>query len=152
MIYGNREHNGTFRGNNLAFIAANEGLNFWKDNKFQDSINIKIKLFDNLLLDLINNINHKAKIKGRGMIKGIEFKDNKVAREVSALCFSNKLIVETCGSHDQVIKLLPPINIEDDHLAHGINILKKSISEVNIEDDRLAHGINVLKKSICEVI
>src|SRR5699024_8229259 len=31
-IWGPAEHNGTFRGNNLAFVAATEALNFWEND------------------------------------------------------------------------------------------------------------------------
>src|SRR5699024_8232017 len=35
------EHNGTFRGNNLAFIAATEALNYWVNDDFTEEINEK---------------------------------------------------------------------------------------------------------------
>src|SRR5699024_10687639 len=37
------EHNGTFRGNNLAFIAATEALNYWVTDDFSEEINDKAK-------------------------------------------------------------------------------------------------------------
>ena len=121
------EHNGTFRGNNLAFISANESLNFWKDPKFINSIVGKIDLLQELLLKIIEDSNYSIKLKGRGMIRGLEFEDNVLAKKIADLCFINGLIIETSGSKDQVIKFLPPINIDNQYLKCGMEILKKSI-------------------------
>ena len=35
------EHNGTFRGNNLAFLAATEALSYWKDIEFINALKWK---------------------------------------------------------------------------------------------------------------
>jgi len=129
-IWAPGEHNGTFRGNNLAFVSAVESLNFWADKNFEKSITDKSILLDKLLLKLSNKIGDIAFLKGRGMIRGIEFFDSSLARIISGVCFNNGLILETCGPNDQVIKLLPPINIEDTNLIHGIDILVSSIKEV----------------------
>lgn len=32
------EHNGTFRGNNTAFVTAAAALSYWQDNAFERSI------------------------------------------------------------------------------------------------------------------
>mgnify|MGYP000517695421 CR=1 FL=1 len=129
-IWSPGEHNGTFRGNNLAFIAATEGLNFWRDKNFEESIKEKSVLFDKLLSDSVSKIKNIAVLKGRGMIRGIEFTDNRVARNISVACFNNGLILETAGPEDQVIKLLPPLNIEDKNLEKGMSVLSQCIKEV----------------------
>lgn len=129
-IWSPGEHNGTFRGNNLAFIAATEGLNFWQGKNFETSIKEKSILLDKLLLNLVSKIKDIANLKGRGMIKGIEFTNNQIARKVSVACFNNGLILETAGPEDQVIKLLPPLNIDDKPLEQGVSILSKCIEEV----------------------
>ena len=35
------EHNGTFRGNNLAFLAATEALSYWQDIEFINALKWK---------------------------------------------------------------------------------------------------------------
>jgi diaminobutyrate-2-oxoglutarate transaminase len=127
-IWSPGEHNGTFRGNNLAFIAANEGLNFWKGNKFEESIMININLLEKMLYNITKNANGSIKLKGRGMIRGLEFQNNDSAKKIAAMCFDHGLIIETAGSKDQVIKFLPPLNIKNENLERGINILKESIA------------------------
>lgn len=126
-IWAPGEHNGTFRGNNLAFIAAAEGLNFWQDKIFEESIKAKSILLDKMLINLVNSIEKIAMLKGRGMIRGIEFNDSSIAKKVSFACFQNGLIIETAGAKDHVIKLLPPLNIDNENLERGINILSTVI-------------------------
>ena len=121
------EHNGTFRGNNLAFIAANEGLKFWQDNNFKENVNINIQLLEEMLCNIVIDTNNLVKLKGRGMIRGIEFQNDDIAKKVTAMCFNKGLIIETAGPKDQIIKLLSPINIKSEYLERGINILKENI-------------------------
>lgn len=128
-IWESGEHNGTFRGNNLAFISASEGLNFWLNKNFENSIKEKSLLLDKLLNNLINKITQHAFLKGRGMIRGIELHNCTLAKEITYFCFQNGLIIETAGARDQVIKLLPPLNISDKDLEEGINILSNCINK-----------------------
>ena len=129
-IWDPGEHNGTFRGNNLAFIAANEGLNFWQNNKFEDSVSINIKLLEEMLCNITKDANGSIKLKGRGMIRGLEFHNENAAKKIAATCFNNGLIIETAGSKDQVIKFLPPLNIKNKDLELGVRILKESIDSI----------------------
>jgi diaminobutyrate-2-oxoglutarate transaminase len=126
-IWNAGEHNGTFRGNNLAFVTANEGLSFWCDNKFEESINIKSKQLEKMLNNIVNTTNGLVILKGKGMIRGLGFQDLHAARQVATMCFNNGVIIETAGPKDEVIKLLPSLNIENKYLEQGINVLEKSI-------------------------
>src|SRR5699024_6278953 len=40
-IFTPSEHNGTFRGNNLAFIAATEAMSFWENDDFGNDVKAK---------------------------------------------------------------------------------------------------------------
>ncbi len=53
-----------------------------------------------------------------------------LAKAVSAEAFRRGLIVETSGPQDEVIKLLPPLTIEDADLLEGVSILGASVSAV----------------------
>ena len=126
-IWNAGEHNGTFRGHNLAFVTANEGLSFWRDNKFEESINIKSKQFEKMLNNIVNTANNLVILKGKGMIRGLRFQDAHLARQVATMCFNKGVILETAGAKDEVIKLLPSLNIENKYLEQGISILEENI-------------------------
>jgi len=43
------EHNGTFRGNNLAFVTAKVAIEtYWKDDAFEKESNVKANTFINV--------------------------------------------------------------------------------------------------------
>ena len=47
--------------------------------------------------------------------------------ENHAIVLENGLIIETCGPDNQVLKFLPALNIPDDLLAEGLNIVEHSL-------------------------
>lgn len=141
------EHNGTFRGNNLAFITARTAIEeFWSNPEFEISLAEKSAQIHRGLarirtLALENGIN--AMCLGRGLMQGIDLIHEELAAAVSQHAFASGLIVETCGVTSQVIKLLPALTTSTEILEEGINILysgvEKSIST-------LAHRINKTEK------
>lgn len=125
------EHNGTFRGNNLAFVAANAALDYWADGAFEQHIARRSQMISGGLRDIIRRHSPQSgQLRGRGMMQGIAWNDPEAAPQVSQAAFRRGLIAETCGPRDEVIKLLPPLTIEDDALAQGLHILEESVAEV----------------------
>jgi diaminobutyrate-2-oxoglutarate transaminase len=64
------------------------------------------------------------------MVHGLAFKRCELAREVSAAAFERGLLVETAGSRDEVVKLLPPLTITDDELDQGLGLLAEAVYAV----------------------
>ena len=120
-IWKKGEHTGTFRGNNLSFIAGSVALEeYWSDEKFSKQIKEKSKIMQDYLQDF-------EIVRGYGMIWGIEL-DSKKALLVRERCFEKGLILELVGSKDEVVKLLPPLTIDENILKEGLEILKEVIN------------------------
>ncbi|MAQ14935.1 MAG: diaminobutyrate--2-oxoglutarate transaminase [Sandaracinus sp.] len=121
------EHNGTFRGNNLAFVTAQVALErYWADDALSRAVADKAAYASERLAELANR--HDAKARGRGLIQGLAFdEDPSIADRATALAFERGLIIETSGAHGEVIKLLPPLTIERTHLERGLDILTESV-------------------------
>jgi len=120
------EHNGTFRGHNLAFVTATAALReFWSDEWLSRDVHRKAALMKNSLLDLADEFN--GSVSGRGLILGLRFDDESMAARVSREAFKRGLIIETCGPQDEVVKFLPPLTIRDDNLHKGLDILADSV-------------------------
>jgi diaminobutyrate-2-oxoglutarate transaminase len=49
-----------------------------------------------------------------------------LAAQICAGCFERGLVIETSGAHDQVVKILAPLNIPMALLAQGLDILHAS--------------------------
>src|SRR5699024_2137113 len=126
------EHNGTFRGNNMAFLTATEALEqFWKDEEFSDDIQDKGEFISDKLADLIVKYPEiQGELRGRGMMKGIACGVDDVATEICREAFERGLIMETSGPKDEVAKLLPPLVITKDGLAKDIEIMDESFQAV----------------------
>lgn len=125
------EHNGTFRGNNLAFVGALAALElYWSNEKFQKTVQSLAAIAQTELERLISSLPPAfARIKGRGLMLGIELKAGQAAA-VSADLFEKGMIAETCGVKDHVLKLLPPLTISEQDLAAGISLIGEAVHSV----------------------
>jgi 2,4-diaminobutyrate 4-transaminases len=133
-IFNPAEHNGTFRGNQLAFIGAAAGLEYYNMNNLPMMVNEREKIISNFLINEILPIDSRLSIRGIGMIWGIDFSkiDSTLSKVAMQNCVKNNLIIERAGREDCVLKLLPPLTIEKELLVEGLNIIKDSVS-VTIE-------------------
>lgn len=123
------EHTGTFRGNNLAFASASEALDcYWQDEAFAESILKKSELVTRLLREIVDSHGEaRAWVRGRGLIQGLGFDVKGLAQEVARIAFERGLIIETSGSRSEVIKLLPPLTIDEEDLQDGIARINDSL-------------------------
>jgi len=128
------EHNGTFRGNNHAFITARQALeHYWADDSFAKEIQEKARFLKSQLKRIQAAHGGQMKHKGRGIMQGLEFLDGDTAERVTQLAFERNLIIETSGSEGQVVKVLCPLTIPMTELAQGLNILDECIGDVMAE-------------------
>lgn len=120
------DHNGTFRGNNMAFVTAAAALReYWQDDRLTESVKRKATLMRDFLLDLAEK--YDGQVTGRGLVQGISFEDPQWAGQISRTAFENGMIIETCGAEDQVVKCLPPLTIRTEKLEAGLDILRHSV-------------------------
>jgi diaminobutyrate-2-oxoglutarate transaminase len=68
-------------------------------------------------------------VRGRGLIQGLDCRDPDLASRIANMAFDRRLIVETCGSRDQVVKLMPPLTISNAELTTGLEILEGAVLE-----------------------
>jgi diaminobutyrate-2-oxoglutarate transaminase len=64
------------------------------------------------------------------MMQGLVADQAETAAKIAQQAFANGLIIETSGSEDQVVKLLPPLTIDDASLRKGLEILEQSVVDV----------------------
>ncbi len=131
------EHNGTFRGNNLAFITAKAAIeHYWKDDKFSEEIKRKGRYVSSRLESIVNKYGEgNFAIKGRGMFQGINCVNGEIAGKITSKAFEKGLIIETSGADDHIIKFFCPLIISDENLKKGIDIVEESIKEVCAKEE-----------------
>ena len=128
-IWAPGEHNGTFRGNQLAMVASKAGLEFMKQNHIEEKVRQKGEIVKEFLEKEIKPINSNIEIRGIGLIWGIETHNETIAKKISTDCFKSGLIVERAGRNNSVVKIMPPLTIDEETLLKGLNILKQNVEE-----------------------
>ena len=125
------EHNGTFRGNNLAFIAATEALTYWENDHLSQEVDKKAELMHEFTEKVTKEYPElKAEPRGRGMMQGVACHVDGIASEVCEEAFRRGLLMETSGPKDEVFKFLPPLIIDEEGLQKGFDIIEESIKAV----------------------
>ncbi len=125
-------HTGTFRGNNLAFVAARAAFDkFWRDDSLMRDVRRKSAVLDERLQKIRKAYPElKARVRGRGLIYGLGIPHEGFAGQVSQRAFEKNLILELCGPDNNVVKFLPPLVISDDELAEGLDIVEEAVGYV----------------------
>ncbi len=126
------EHNGTFRGNNFAFVTAKAAIDYyWSDDHFSNEIKRKGEYISQRLTHIVEKYGDgNFTTRGRGMFQGINCVDGELASKITRKAFQQGVIIETSGADDQVIKFLCPLIISDDNLKRGIDIVEEAIKSV----------------------
>lgn len=135
------EHNGTFRGNNHAFITATKAIElFWRDERFVSDVRRKAKQLRDGLSGIIrkHGSSNMLTLKGRGLMSGIECPDGDMAEDVIRQAFRDGLVIETSGAHDQVVKCLVPLTISSEQIEFGLKVLDKAFALALSKRDKQA--------------
>lgn len=129
-VWAPGEHNGTFRGNNPAFVTATAALDhYWSDDALSRSTAAKGKRIHEIFANLSDRF-AGVSTRGRGMVQGLVFDDPGHAVKVCGLAYDEGLLAETSGPSDEVVKLLPPLTVTDAELDHGLSILAEATAKV----------------------
>ncbi|MEZ0366745.1 diaminobutyrate--2-oxoglutarate transaminase [Mycobacterium sp. pUA109] len=123
------EHNGTFRGQNPSFVTGKAALNFWTDNLLEKQVMRKGELVERALREVVDPLDG-VETRGRGLIRGVAFDRPELAGAVCKEAFHRGLLLETSGPESEVVKLMPPLVIEEEDLARGLTITAESIEAV----------------------
>jgi diaminobutyrate-2-oxoglutarate transaminase len=125
------EHTGTFRGNNLAFVAATQALSFWESDDLTRAVEHKGKIIEESLRKIPERYPDLGiTVRGLGMAWGVDFHRPSGGSDASAAAFERGLVIETAGADDNVLKFLPPLIIEEALLEEGLEIVHKAVEAV----------------------
>ena len=126
-------HGGTYGGNAVSCAAAVATIRVIRDEKLiENSAEMGQKLVDQLnsLQDQFPVI---GDVRGLGLMVATEFTtpsgepDKVTAEAMRNQCLEKGLILLTCGSYGNVIRWIPPLNIEDMHLEEALNIFQSGL-------------------------
>ncbi|WP_428819115.1 diaminobutyrate--2-oxoglutarate transaminase [Microbulbifer sp. MCCC 1A16149] len=126
------EHNGTFRGNNLAFVTATAAIkHFWSDDKFAKEVLRKGEYIEKRLQTIVDKYGDgNMTTRGRGMFRGLNCVSGELADKITTEAFRNGLVIETSGADDHVVKTLCPLTISDENLTKALDIVEAAVAKV----------------------
>ena len=130
-IWEPAEHNGTFRGNQLSFIAGKASFDWLLENNVEAETRRKGEIVKDFITKEVISLDDRLELRGMGLIWGIDFgKINpELSEQIIEKCFEQKLICECAGRDGAVLKIMPPLVIDDDLLMKGLEIIANAAKE-----------------------
>ena len=116
----------TFGGNPIACAGAMVILETVSDEEFLAEVTEK----GEYIRERVSQMDGVSEVRGMGMMIGIVLEDNN-AKDVMLKCAENGLLVLTAKN---LIRLLPPLNIDEYDLNDGLDILEKSIKKTRVQN------------------
>jgi diaminobutyrate-2-oxoglutarate transaminase len=131
-VWGPGEHNGTFRGNNPAFVTGAAALReWWTNDALERSTLAKGEHVEQVFTEIAaRSTDVELTPKGRGLARGLQFAQPELAAKACAAAFERGLLMETSGPSDEVMKILPALTITDAELDEGLDIVRESVRTV----------------------
>ncbi|MDA8701671.1 aspartate aminotransferase family protein [Candidatus Pelagibacter bacterium] len=121
-------HGSTFGGNPLAMAVGNSVMDIISNKKFLDNVKSISKYFLSNLNKIQNEYPNIIKeIRGRGLLIGIQLKTDQV-KFIKKLMDNNLLTIRAA---ENVVRILPPLNVKKNEINQSIKIIKKVCSELN---------------------
>jgi len=125
------EHNGTFRGNNLAFVGATAALGYWRDPGFTTQIARLETMVHARLQTIVENLRPgRAGVAGRGLFKGLRFARAEDAESLRVAALDLGLLTETCGPNDETLKVMLALNIPSALAEEGLGLLARAAARL----------------------
>ena len=121
-------HGSTFGGNPLAMAVGNSVMDIISNKKFLKNV----KSISEYFLSNLNKIKDEypniiKEIRGRGLLIGIQLKADQTIF-IKKLMDNNLLTIRAA---ENVVRILPPLNVKKNEINHSLKIIKKVCSELN---------------------
>ena len=121
-------HGSTFGGNPLAMTVGNSVMDIISNKKFLKNV----KNISEYFLSNLNKIQNKypniiKEIRGRGLLIGIQLKVDQT-KFIKKLMDNNLLTIRAA---ENVVRILPPLNVKKNEINQSLKIIKKVCSELN---------------------
>lgn len=122
------QHTGTFRGNNLAFVAARSLLEYWRDDSLSNHIARLTSIIEPALATIVQEYpQQQFQRRGLGLIQGLDVRHGELARRIIEHCFESGMLIEASGAEDEVLKIMPALNTPESIVKEGLHVLSDAI-------------------------
>lgn len=119
------DHGTTYGGNPLACAAVSKVFDLFKENDILNNVNEIGSYLEEKLDDLVKNYPFIIDRRGKGLMQGLVFAEDKPVGLVIKKAMDNGLIVISAGGN--VLRFVPPLIISKENVDEMIRILKESL-------------------------
>ena len=129
---------GTYGGNPVAAAAALASIKVMKEERLAPRAQVIGERITSHFEQLAMRHGTIGEIRGRGAMQAIELvkagtrdPNPDLAKAAVAACGSQGVVVLSCGTYGNVLRLLPPLTIEDKLLADGLGVLSDALDSAS---------------------
>ena len=127
---------GTYGGNAVACAAGVATIRAIKEEKMLENANERgIQLMTGLR-KLQEEYPQIGDVRGKGLMIGVEFmignrpdKAKSVVKEIIHAVEDQNLLLLTCGTYDNVIRWIPPLNVTGEQISDGLKIFESALKK-----------------------
>jgi 4-aminobutyrate aminotransferase / (S)-3-amino-2-methylpropionate transaminase / 5-aminovalerate transaminase len=122
---------GTFGGNPVACAAAIAVLEEVRTDRFRARAEAIGERIRDRLEDFVAQSPLAAEVRGLGPMLAVELAEQspEVASRVTAAARERGLVLLSCGTYGNVVRILVPLSISDELLARGLDLLEESLGD-----------------------
>jgi len=125
-------HGSTFGGNPMAAAVSNAVLDVILADGFLTNVERLSERLMSGLQDLVaSNPSIFCEVRGQGLMIGLKCVDEGANGAVVKALMTNGMLTIPAG--DNIVRLLPPLVIEDSHVDEALAILSKACQEISVE-------------------
>ena len=128
---------GTYGGNPIACAAALGAIEVIEQDKLVDRANKIGQIMHDTLTAMMKKYSIIGEVRGRGAMQAIELvKPGTTEPNPEALtaivkyCTSKGVLILSAGTYANVVRLLPPLVIEEDLLRDGLSVLDEALASI----------------------
>ncbi|MFJ4105572.1 4-aminobutyrate--2-oxoglutarate transaminase [Amycolatopsis japonica] len=125
---------GTYGGNPIACAAALGSIEIMR----QENLAASAKRIENTVLPRLRALAEETgvigDVRGRGAMLAAEFvkpgttePDSDLTKRVAQACHQAGVVVLTCGTYGNVVRLLPPLSLSTELLEEGLTVLEHAV-------------------------
>lgn len=118
------DHGATYGGNPLVCAAVSKTIEIFKKEKILDNVNEVGPYLTKKLQEIVDICDCAVKVKGKGLIQGIEI--TKPTGEVTMKALEEGLLV--IGAANNVIRIIPALTIQKEQIDEMAEKLKKALA------------------------
>ena len=129
-------HGSTFGGNPVACAVGLATLDVFEREKILDNAEVRGRELMRRLRELQRRLPVIGDVRGLGLMIGVELvtrdggPDTDLMRKLRQVSLDSGLILLSCGAHDNVLRLVPPLNLSANELDEAWDILQGAFHEV----------------------